>query len=364
MPLHDRLRELRERTGLTQAAASERTSIGISSLSEFENGKREPSLSQVQALATCYGVSLAELLTERPGAPDVVLWREKPGAAAGDLEAQFLQLCRQYRNLEVWCAAEAAVSLPAIAPAHGTTFTYEDVAELAKDTRRQLLLGERPARGLLAALEEECGVKVFHLPFEPSGTAACARSDAFGAAILLNAKNVRWRRNFDLAHELFHLLTWSRFDHSHGASSKEEEHFANAFASHLLLPEDAVRTAVHQRVRNGRIAIEGLYEIARDFDVSVEALLWRAKAIYGHTQEATQRAVDRAKTYARAYEERSGEVPPIRPARFHGLAVTALRKGEISQGRFAEYLGISRREAQEYVDQGGDSDEAFELPAA
>ena len=38
-------------------------------------------------------------------------------------------------------------------------------------------------------IEEVCGVKVFHLDFEPSGTAASAVSETFAAAVLLNAKN-------------------------------------------------------------------------------------------------------------------------------------------------------------------------------
>lgn len=365
MGIGDRLRELRELRGLTQPVVSARTGIGVSSLSEFEHEKREPSVAQLQALAKCYRVSLTEILEEhhtRSG--NMVLWREKPEHQAAELEAQFLQLCRQYQNLETWCGVEAPVRLPFADATDSATFTFDDAEALARDTRMLLCLGDRPARTLLPALEEQCGLKIFHLPFEPTGTAASTKSDEFGVGILLNARNARWRRNFDLAHELFHVLTWERFDHSEGASSKQEEKLANAFASHLLLPHDAVRMAIHQRLRNRGLPLEGLFEIARDFDVSVDALLWRAKVIYGRTQEETLKAIERAKRHARAFEERPGETPPTRPTRFNALAVTALRKGEVSVGRCAEYLGISRAEAQEYVEQEDSSDEAFELPAA
>jgi predicted HTH domain antitoxin len=45
------------------------------------------------------------------------------------------------------------------------------------------------------------------------------------------------------------------------------------------------------------------------------------------------------------------------------LAVRALRNAEISVGRFAEYMGISRQAAMAYVEEGSVGDEAFELPA-
>jgi len=40
------------------------------------------------------------------------------------------------------------------------------------------------------------------------------------------------------------------------------------------------------------------------------------------------------------------------------------RSGEISVGRFAEYLGISRREAMAYVEEESGADEAIELSAS
>ncbi|AMV35428.1 hypothetical protein VN12_25280 [Pirellula sp. SH-Sr6A] len=55
------------------------------------------------------------------------------------------------------------------------------------------------------------GVKIFFLDFEPSGTAACSLFERFRSEILLNSRIVNRRRNFDLAHELFHLLTWNVF---------------------------------------------------------------------------------------------------------------------------------------------------------
>jgi Zn-dependent peptidase ImmA (M78 family) len=128
--------------------------------------------------------------------------------------------------------------LPLVSRSHDR-FTWSDVDKLAFDVRRWLNLGDAPAFTLRRSLEDRCGIKVFHDAFEPLGTAACVKSDTHGWAVLLNVKNSPVRRHYDLAHELFHLLTWGIYrthDEASSSSIPEEENFANAFASSLLLP--------------------------------------------------------------------------------------------------------------------------------
>jgi len=93
-----------------------------------------------------------------------------------------------------------------------------------------------------------------------------------------------------------------------------------------------------------------LFNIARRFDVSVEALLWRLKTLHRLDKNQTEDAIERYKKVQTFYEERKDELPPERPERFRALAVKALRSGEISIGRFAEYLDISRHEAHRFLE--------------
>ena len=58
------------------------------------------------------------------------------------------------------------------------------------------------------------------------------------------------KRNFDLAHELFHLLTWNIFTTcrlQNTQPTEDEEKLANAFASQLLMPDDALRERIDLR---------------------------------------------------------------------------------------------------------------------
>ena len=140
---------------------------------------------------------------------------------------------------------------------------------------------ERPCQILLRALEDVICVKIFFLDFEPTVTAAGSLSDRFGAAILLNSRNVSWRRNFDLAYELFPLLTWEVFrvpvSESAATSSTREEQLVNCFAGHLLLPE-ALKTAVSKLLREKKtLDFEDLFDIARQFAVSVP-VVWQMKS--------------------------------------------------------------------------------------
>lgn len=363
-----RLRFARERAGLTQADVREKAGIGESSLSEFENGKREPTLSQLSSLAAAYRRDVSFFLSTEALPTEVVRWREKPEGAER-VEATFRQLCEHYHNLEMWCDARVACALPSV-PTPERGFNRGVVETLAVRVRRELDLGSRPGPGLLHAVEERCGLKVFHLDFEPSGAAACTKSPSFGAAVLLNKKNPKWRRNYDLAHELFHLLTWDFAGSDDAPNShtwaESEEKLADSFAAGLLMPADALREAVGTRLRDGKLPLAALFEIAREFDVSVETLVWRIHVLYGGTPAEKDRAkgmIQRAREAASLFENRTQEVPPERPARFLSLALAALRAGEISVGRFAEYVGTTRQRAMQVVEQELGDDEGLELPA-
>lgn len=370
MSLAERLKYGRERANLTGEKVQEKTGIGASSLSEFENGKREPKLSQLQNLATLYHRSISFFLEEGPIPREVVLWRERPDNAE-DIEARFLRLCKQYKNLEEWCGERTESYLPEVSiPAD--EFNYPQAVELAGQARRNMELGDHPANELLCVLEEVHGIKVFHNDFNPTGPAASAKSQSFGMAILLNRANVRWRRNYDLAHELFHLLTWDVFhnsgEESSAKASEHEENLANKFAAHLLMPDESVKSSLMRRARNGRIRYEALYDVAREFDVSIASLLWRMHWLKNRTPEEAEKTrceIVEAERLEKSLPDRNpGDNPPDLPERYCSLAVQALRQGEISIGRFAEYLGISRQKAMTYVEQETANSETIPIPLA
>ena len=359
-----RLHAARKSLLLSLEAVNERTGIGISTLSELENGKREPSIRQLSTLAKTYHRSMAYFLDEAKGENDpVVLWREQPDLpVAREQEAAFRKLCEQYRQLEAWCGDSIRPSLPQceIEP---QTFARHDAERLARHVRTELSLGDYPAYGLLSALENTCGIKVFHETFEPTGTAACLRSESVGMAVLLNAANAPYRRNFDLAHELFHLLTWNCFgpastgepDKGAAGASEAEEKWAGVFATSLLIPTEALQEAVGRKISaDGGLRLAVLPTLAEEFGVSVDAMAWRIHNVYQFGKDRvdeTKARIRAAKqiTDCRLAVEGTGSVPPKYPKRYMALATQALVMGKISTGKFCEFTGWERPDAMNLV---------------
>ena len=366
MALPERLKHARQAMNLTLADVAQRTGIGSSTLSEFENAKREPRLPQLKDLADLYRRSTTFFLEEGPCCRETVLWRQKPTSPdAESVQAELLRLTEQYCNLETWCEDFEELDLP-MASGDRERFGYSQAERLAHIFRTRYGLGERPGQSLLRVLEEVCKVKVFHMAFEPSGSAACTLSDHYGAAILLNSKNVRWRRNFDLAHELFHLLTWNVFRQRDASSAVEasagEEKLATCFARNLLMPQEPLRIAIDsQRGDRTKLSFDDLFEVARQFDVSVEALLWQMTFVFSLSKEIVGQTIEKLRDRMAFWDQRQHDTPPKRPLRFEALANEALRKGLISTGRYAEYLGITRRQAMRQVEQEAPDDAEVEV---
>ena len=71
-----------------------------------------------------------------------------------------------------------------------------------------------------------------------------------------------------------------------------------------------------------------------------------------------------SKTLAPLLEEREDRKPHPWPDRYRSLAIKALRRGEMSIGRFAEYLNIRRQEAMRYVEQEVPDGEEVQVTSA
>ena len=366
MNLSERLRGVRSGMKLTLESVSGQTGLGVSTLSEFENGKREPRIGQLKQLADAYHRPVGYFLDEYSPPNDLVLWRKRPESPTAErTEARLIELADQYHTLEVLCDQSSLMDLPR-GDGNADNFNYSLAGRLARRVREDLGLGDRPGQTLLRVLEEARSVKVFHLAFEPSGTAACTLADRFGAAILLNSRNVSWRRTFDLAHELFHLLTWDRFRRDDSAESAGpsplEEKLATCFARNLLMPSEVFREAVDSRLKApGQIDSDALLEVAREFDVSVEAVLWQMGFVYKIPSETIRATLNQLQRRMDSRDQSIRDAPPERPSRFLALARQALRKGLISTGRYAEFVGISRREAMRVIEEDAEIDVQIEV---
>jgi Zn-dependent peptidase ImmA (M78 family) len=210
-------------------------------------------------------------------------------------------------------------------------------------------LGAYPGESLFRILEEVYAVKIFYLHLGNDTSSASYYAEELGAAIMLNSDSKQWRRNYDLAHELFHLVIWKVRNPDADTSSLElEEKFADFFASNLLIPEQALHSAVVSVMSSdNKITYDDLDKIARQFNVSLDALCWRLCYVYKIPSKEIKDIIDKAKTNSNLLI-RESEKPQTFPPRYIALAVNALKHGEISSKQFANYLDISISEAYSY----------------
>jgi len=350
MDIGARLRAARDAIGYTIEKVSQESEIGQSSISDFENSKREPRFSQLSKLADVYKRRIEFFLTDKPIIERVMLWRDKPqgGEEIKSTEGEFYQLCQQYRDLEILTdeVKEPKLPVPDIMEPEG--FDYDQAELFAKEVQEKFRLGDVPIASLKQILEEMYYVKIFYLDF--SGSAISAVSQEFGPAILLNWRNKQWRRSYDLAHELFHILTWDVFRAKSKSETQDEDKLANAFASRLLMPQESVKDRVKACANDtGQISLNKLDDIAREFDVSLVALTYRIASIYRFKKEDTAKYIDSVQKYLACTKPRPSYEPVKLPERYCDLALRALREGRLSLMQFSRYMGISYRKAQEYL---------------
>ncbi len=357
--LGERLRFAREAVGLRQADSAKHLGIVDSGICDMESGRRDPKAAQLAALAELYNRPVSFFFSEEPLPREVVLWRGKPDAE-GDgrrIQREFFSLCEDYQELEEVTGKAAASRLPEDSTPK-ERFGYPQAESLALRIWQEFDLGSAPAESLRQVMEERYYVKIFALSLAHEASAASTRSPRFGPATLLNRDNVHWRRNFDLAHELFHLLTWGTFRTPEEESSIEadeyEESLANCFASRLLLPEGPFLESIDpflDREGNLSTTVNQIHELARSFDVSAEAILYRCAGMLRWHRDQTEEAVDKVRV-SRVWRE--NRVVESLPSRYVSLALEAYRQGLISYRRAARYLRKGFKEAQDILETPGD----------
>lgn len=354
-----RLKAAREALGLTLGDAAKKLGFPhYQTLTSIENGEREVKASELSKFSKAYFISLNRLLGEEQlQLSNAFLWRNPPQAESKkQIEAEIYYRCEQFHLLEKLLNLKAKkgtfidVSIDDIS-------SNNEITTLSEKLRDYLSLGSRPAFTMQKVLEQDFGVKIL---FEtmPAGSAVSTCNPEFGSVIVINSEEAPWRRNYDLAHELFHLVTWkavSLKDLEDPSYFNDIEKKAERFASILLLPGNDVKKEVLERIETQKqFTYSDVVDIAMEFGVSAKALLYRmANLRLLAWEEADRIAKDEELTEISRHkrQDEKGEKP--KSERFISLAVRCLRKGLISRGKFAEMVSIDRSDIDDFIEETG-----------
>jgi Zn-dependent peptidase ImmA (M78 family)/transcriptional regulator with XRE-family HTH domain len=311
-------------------------------VSDLERGARSVKASELVRIARALRTDVDALLGPVEQPEPAVLWRSAPTRGTPELQTELLTWCRRYAQLLEVLGMRHEELVPSF-DVDLAGMRFSDAENMARRFSDMLDLGVRPAAVLPEALESRLGILVWYLDTGSESAAACVRG-LFGSAILVPRSSAPWRRNFDIAHELFHLLTWNQASRMAGVDSlaARSERLANCFAAALLLPEASLLQDLDDQAPNGAVSAWDLVRLARDYDVSTDALLWRLlnlgrlrgpEQVRALLADAGFREIDRqSKAGARAE-------PPRLPGRFLTLAYKAMLQGRLSRSVLADYLG-------------------------
>lgn len=244
-------------------------------LSDIERGERQVQADELVRFAEFLEIPAMALLDAYEPALDVEFsWRtDNESAALADFEkrgSNILNLLITLRR-KLNIAPVAISSLPL-----GERNSYEDAQLAAEKFVEEYELGDRPGL-VLHKLYEQLKIDCIYLDLPDHISGAAMASDEALLAVV-NANQVRGRRNFDKAHELFHCLTWRTMKPSHidrvqvnlGTKRSRIEQLADAFAGALLMPKVPLLRSLPES-----LTASALMKIANDFEVSFDSIVWR-----------------------------------------------------------------------------------------
>ena len=243
----------------------------------------------------------------------------------------------------------------------------EDARAAAEGLALRLDLGPVPAQTLAEKVESELGVPVLlvdtattYYECNEAGRgisgAACHLRDIHAHdqdVILLNRHRPPAIRLFNLAHELFHVLTWERmepprrepdgFGNGSEQNGKRVERLADSFAAALLLPAYALDEWLDP-ARAGDLG--HLREVAEKLQVAPPMFGWHLF----RTGRIAAAARDQLATLEPQAED---SPPPLFSPTLLRLLHQVLDEGDISARRAAEATGLDMVEqAEMFVEQG------------
>lgn len=316
------------------------------SVSDLENGKRRLLPDELVLLSDALERDVEFFLDPFVVAGEAQFsWRASPGVPQGNLD-DFELRAGQWIGLLRWLREAEQVRTSPLKHSLRLTMqsSFEEAMARAEDLVVALELGKIPAERLIDSIEQDLDIPVLFVDTfsTPEGDAisgaTCHLRDL--GVILVNRNEGEARRFYDLAHELFHALTWDAMKPEHRESNAIEEHgrtrrieqMANNFAAALLMPTASLEQLIDKRQL---VDADHLADVAAQLRVAPAGLAWRL---------FNMKWIDAAAREALRHERQRAPVA-VTPKRFStafvGILHRAIDRGRLSARKAAKTMGMS-----------------------
>ena len=315
-------------------------------VSDIETGKRALKAEELLALSDALEQEVQYFLDPFSVAGEAeYCWRAGPSLPQAELDrfeeraSRWVGLLRWLRNEHKLSSTPLKLTLPLT-----SSSSFERAEFFAEQLVAKYDLGPIPAAKLVDFMETALDTPVLFVDtgeVQESGAISGAACDLGTlGVVLVNRNEPATRRNFDLAHELFHTLTWPSMKPDHRESNSvldrkgahRIEQLANCFAAALLMPTSSLDAFIDPGMAGD---VNHLVEVAGRLRVSVEALSWRLYRL-GRIDRRTREALAAVRAIA------SNELPP-KPFSHSFVAMlhTALDRGWLTARKAASAMGMT-----------------------
>ena len=341
-----RIRALREERNLSQEKAAEIFGFkDRQTVSAIETGARRVTAEELV------------LAVERLGAP--LEYFTDPFLLAGEGRFSWRQTSIDAERLEAyerragrWIAAFRTLAprvgreAPLMRRALGLTrrSSFEDAMGAGERFVAALDLGDVPAMRLTDVMEQELCILVLMVDaYHGISGAACRLPEL--DVVLIARHEVAGRRHFDLAHELFHILTWDAMPPDHSEEAMETggnrvDQLANNFAAVVLMPAGTLSRFGSWSTFTQDELISRLNAVADELKVTASALKWRLVAL-GELRPAAARSVPDAALRNNGRDVAEDIPPALFSKPFVEVIGLAIDRGHVSVRRIADLLDLT-----------------------
>ncbi len=341
-----RVRAAREAKGWTQDQLTQGLALkDRQSVSDIENGKRGVKSDELLALADLLNREVEFFLDPFAVTGEARFsWRVAPEISEEHLDlferqaSQWIGLLRWLRERQDHRTSVLKRTLRLTAQS-----SFEVAQARAEGLATELNLGMIPAESLIDQVERELDIPVLFV--DTVGTnygqsisgATCHLEEL--SVILINRQEPEGRQFYNLAHELFHALTWEAMKPDHRESNtfdernkgKRIEQLADNFAAALLMPQASLDSTLDRHRCND---LGHLCEVAARLRVTPMALAWRLfnlKLIHDDTRRDLCQQKQRPSV---------AEPPKLFSVSLVQMLHEALDKGQISARKVAKVMGL------------------------
>ncbi|MFO7866667.1 MAG: XRE family transcriptional regulator [Candidatus Aminicenantes bacterium] len=274
--LGSRLRRLREDHLLTQDELARKVGLSPKFISSIERGDRQPSLDSLVKLAGFFKVGTSSFLEEEVNVFDQLEKEHKNNKVLRKELEVFRKCCEDYLKIEKMSGRSLE---------EAPVYQHQSPAEMARDERRRLGLGDEPVRDVFS-LAELNGLRIFRQKVDPAVKLAgvFVHIESSGASFaMINTHQKLGLQAVTAAHIYAHYLKDRRggpvidnpdiFMDEYLSLYPRREQFACLFAAYFLMPEEKIRSIIQKEWEGREIRYEQVVFLKRYFGVNTDTML-------------------------------------------------------------------------------------------